>query len=384
MILTPLVWAGFLCLPFALLPCLMFFRNLRAYAPPPKGPATPTPQGVSLLIPARDEEKSIGKAIDCALASSGDNIDLELIVLDDHSTDRTRDIVSAWRAKDSRVRLELAPDLPAGWCGKQHACWVLANHATRPILLWIDADVRLEPGAISRLVAFQRDSGAALVSGVPRQITVTLLEKLLIPLIHFILLGFLPLDRMRKSTSPAYASGCGQLFLADREAYFCSGGHQAIQVTLHDGINLPKAFRKAGFATDLCDATPLAYCRMYEGARQTWVGLTKNATEGLASNAMILPATVLLGLGQVGPWVVMVAGWLVEGNGSLAFALGWLGTFPGLFIRLAGIPRFKQPVLGAILHPLGISLLLIIQWQARLMAWTGMRFSWRGRSYRQK
>jgi hypothetical protein len=79
----------------------------------------------------------------------------------------------------------------------------------------------------------------------------------------------------------------------------------------------------------------------------------------------------------------MVCSWILEGPGSLAFALGWLGTLLGLLVRLAGVSRFKQPVLGALLHPVGVFLLLVIQWQARLMAWFGIRFDWRGRSYSQ-
>ena len=382
MILTPLMWLALACLLLAVLPFLMFFKNLKAYLPPPESrPASQV--GISVLIPARDEEGAIGEAIEAALAAGEDGIDLEVVVLDDHSTDQTARIVKDWGARDSRVRLENAPELPPGWCGKQHACWVLANRARHGLLLWIDADVRLEPGSIGRLAGFLDQSGAALVSGVPRQITGTLMERMLIPLIHFVLLGFLPMDRMRQSVSPAYASGCGQLFLARREAYFTSGGHEAIRATLHDGINLPKSFRRAGFATDLCDATSLARCRMYHSAGQTWKGLAKNATEGLASNGMIVPATLLLGLGQVGPWVVLVVAWLTVGAGTLAFALGCLGTLPGLLVRLAGVKRFRQPVMGALLHPLGVFLLLVIQWQARVMAWLGIRFAWRGRRYTQ-
>jgi hypothetical protein len=383
MILTPLAWLAIAALLVSLLPFLMFFKNLQAYLPPPEVKDGLPEVGVSVLIPARDEEGAIGGAIQTALASGAGISDLEVVVLDDHSTDRTVSIVREWSLRDPRVRLAQAPDLPAGWCGKQHACWVLANRAKHDLLLWVDADVRLEPGSVGRLAGFLNRSGAALVSGVPRQITGTLVEQLLIPLIHFVLLGFLPFDRMRKSVSPAYASGCGQLFLARRDAYFAAGGHEAIKSTLHDGIHLPKAFRRAGFATDLCDATPLARCRMYHGAAQTWKGLAKNATEGLASNGMIVPATLLLGLGQVAPWVVMVVAWMREGNGSLAFALGWLGTFPGLLVRLAGVRRFGQPVLGALLHPVGVFLLLVIQWQARVMAWLGIRFAWRGRRYTQ-
>src|SRR5205807_74198 len=126
---------------------------------------------------------------------------------------------------------------------------------------------------------FLEKSGAALVSGIPRQETGTFFERLLIPLIHFILLGFLPMKRMRSTRKPAYAAGCGQLFLARRMAYDAMGGHAIIRSSLHDGLTLPRAFRRAGFQTDLCDATDLATCRMYCGAGEVWHGLAKNATE---------------------------------------------------------------------------------------------------------
>ncbi|MBY0227902.1 MAG: hypothetical protein K2W96_01345, partial [Gemmataceae bacterium] len=276
----------------------------------------------------------------------------------------------AFRA-DPRVRLESAPALPEGWCGKQHACHVLAGLARHPLLLFQDADVRLAPQGAARLAGFLLSSNAALVSGIPRQATGTLLEKLLIPLIHFVLLGFLPLDRMRKSAHPAFAAGCGQLFLARAEAYRAAGGHAAIRASLHDGIKLPRAFRAAGCHTDLCDATALASCRMYQGAAQVWRGLGKNATEGLASPGMIVPATILLGGGHLLPFVL------------LAFAP--LHALPAVLLayapRIAGVVRFRQPILGTILHPVGVLLLLLIQWQALLRSLLGGRSSWRGRTY---
>lgn len=152
---------------------------------------------------------------------------------------------------------------------------MLAGLAHHDIFLFLDADVRLEPGSIGRLAGFLRDSQADLVSGVPRQETFTVLEHLLIPMIHFVLLGFLPLGRMRQSRDPSLAAGCGQLFMATRSGYLASGGHAAIRSTLHDGIKLPRSFRQAGLMTDLCDATPLARCRMYDGFVATWKGLGK-------------------------------------------------------------------------------------------------------------
>ena len=122
-----------------------------------------------------------------------------------------------------------------------------------------------------------------LASGVPRQITNTFSDILLIPLIQFVLLGFLPLARMRASRDPVYGTGVGQLIVADAAAYRTSGGHEAIRDRIHDGFALPKNFRRHGFATDLFDATEIATCRMYRTNREVWAGLSKNTIEGLGA-----------------------------------------------------------------------------------------------------
>ena len=158
------------------------------------------------------------------------------------------------------------------------------------------------------MTAFVSASGADLASGIPHQETVSLLEKLLIPLIHFILLGFLPIRRMRRSRLPSFAAGCGQLFIARAHAYHRCGGHAVIRDTLHDGLKLPRAFRVAGLKTDLFDATDLATCRMYRTAGEVWFGLAKNAGEALAAPAMIGPMTAVLLGGQVLPVILLLLG----------------------------------------------------------------------------
>ena len=270
-----------LSLALALVPAVSFYANLREYAPPASfQPASELP-AVSVLIPARNEQDGIGQAVTAALGSQG--VELEVIVLDDHSEDATAAVVNRLAVGDSRVRLIPAPELPEGWCGKQHACWVLAQQARSPLLVFLDADVRLAPDAVARMAAFLHTAGADLASGIPHQETVGLLEKLVIPLIHFILLGFLPINVMRRTTRPHFAAGCGQLFITTRAAYERAGGHAAIRTTLHDGIKLPRAYRTAGLRTDLFDATELADCRMYHSAGALWNGLAKNAGEALGS-----------------------------------------------------------------------------------------------------
>jgi Glycosyl transferase family 2 len=364
-------------------PCALFFVNFRLYRLTNKtkvGGNRSSPfseQAVSVLIPARNEERNIGDAVAAVLANR--DVDLEVIVMDDHSTDRTGKIVSEMSSQDSRLRLESAPILPEGWCGKQHACNSLAKLATHPFLVFIDADVRLAPDALNRMLAFVKERKVALASGVPHQQLGTFSECLLIPLIHFILLAFLPIQRMRRTTSPACSAGCGQLFVVRREAYQACGGHAAIRNSLHDGLQLPRVFRKAGFSTDLFDATDLATCRMFQTDKAVWRGLARNATEGLAAPRTILPMSIFLFGGQVLPFGLLAFHFALTGRGLV---LAVLATTFALLPRAIASRRFRQPFIGVLLHPFGIIGLLFIQWSALLASLTGRPRQWRGRVYR--
>lgn len=361
---------------FAALAALLFVRNLTKYTPPPFRGAPAGLAGISVLIPARNEERTIRAAVTSVLANEG--VQLEVIVLDDQSSDGTGAVLEALAAADARVSVLEGGDLPSGWCGKQYACAKLARHARYPLLCFIDADVWLGPNALARMASFVAVKDVDLASGVPRQETGTFLEKLLIPLIHFVLLAFLPMNRMRRSTHPSYAAGCGQLFVARSDSYNLAGGHTAIRSSMHDGLNLPRAFRSAGLKTDLFDATEIATCRMYHSAGEVWEGLRKNAAEGLGSSRLILPATLLLTMGQLMPFVLVFA---TEGAARM---LSLLAVCLVYVPRLTALARFRQPLVGALLHPLGIVLLLAIQWQARAGKLFGGQVQWKGRAYRSR
>jgi glycosyltransferase involved in cell wall biosynthesis len=374
----------------AAVPAAMFCVNLRRYRAPRVGDASAA--CVAVLIPARDEERNIAACVESVLASVG--VLVVVLVLDDASRDRTGEIVREIAARDSRVSLMQTQELASGWNGKQRACWLLAQETDAPLMLFLDADVRLEPDAIVRCVAEMQATGVALLSGFPRQITVGWMEKMLLPLIHFVLLGFLPMGRMRSSTNAAYAAGCGQFFLAEREAYFASGGHAAVRETRHDGLRLPQAFRLHGYRTDIVDLTELAEVRMYESPGAVWTGLAKNATEGLAAPARIVPLTVLLMMGQVLPvmmlvlWCAFYVSSLVVGAtfdrptlAAMTSACIVMAVVASYLPRLLAVRRFRQPAMAAWLHPLGFLLLLVVQWYALGKQVVGRPVAWRSRSY---
>jgi hypothetical protein len=346
-------------------PLLLALVNLRLLRPPPLPSGRPC---VSVLIPARNEEANIADACAAVLASEG--VELELVVLDDASTDRTPEILRG--IEDERLVVAQAPKLPPGWSGKQHACHVLSGLARHELMVFVDADVRLAPDAVAGMAGFMQRHPVGLASGFPRQVTVTWAEVLLLPLIHFMLFGFLPIAAMRRSPSPGLGAGCGQLFIARRDAYRRASGHAAIRASLHDGITLPRAFRRAGEMTDLFDAGGFACCRMYVNAAQVWEGLCKNATEGMAKPAALPVWTVILAGGQVLPAVLM----LLVPSVPAAIAL-----LCGIGLRLLLALRFRQPVLSAVLHPVGVAGVLVVQWWSLLRAASGGRATWRGRAY---
>ncbi len=359
--------AGWAALGLAALPLAVAVSNLKRLRRP--SPATGRPR-VSVLIPARNEAGNIADAVACVLASR--DVELELLVLDDGSTDATPQILVA--IPDGRLRVLTGGGvLPAGWSGKQHACARLGAEAQHELLVFVDADVRLAPDALSCLAGFmQHDPSVALASGVPRQITRSWSERLLLPLIHLLLLGYRPQAFDHGQTQPGFAAGCGQLFIARADAYHAMGGHAAIRASLHDGLTLPRAFRRHGLPTGLFDATELASCRMYDSARSLWEGLSKNATEGMATPVALPVWTILLGGGHVLPLALL----LLAPSPPAAAAVACNAA-----LRLLLARRFGQSLRSVAAHPAGVLSLLVLQWSALLRARAGRPAIWRGRVY---
>jgi glycosyltransferase involved in cell wall biosynthesis len=381
------VWyESLIVLVAAAIPAALFVTNVFLFRRPGREWNRRVLPPVSVLIPARNEEAVIGAAIESVLASRG--VDIELIVLDDGSTDATAEIVRGYAEQDPRLRLRTAPPLPEGWNGKQYACWTLASLANHDVFCYLDADVRLGSEAIYRMVselnwvdsARPDEPELALVSGFPAQETGTFLEKLLLPLIHFVLLGFLPLAGERWSRRSGFAAGCGQFMMVRREAYFVTGGHSAIPLTMHDGLLLPQLFRRYRFRTAVFDLSKDAVCRMYRGAGAVWSGLAKNATEGMASPARLPVFTVLLLVGEVLPLPLAVLAFTHYFIPPLRLLVAALAL--GYAIRLYSAWRYRQSWLGAALHPFGVLVLLVLQWYAFFRKLLRIRATWKDRAYK--
>jgi hypothetical protein len=333
---------------------------------------------VSVLIPARNEAARIDATLESIAASR--HVELEVLVLDDESTDGTDLLVEAWSRRDSRVRLIRGLPKPVGWSGKQWACQQLGESARHEDLVFVDADVQVTSEAIERTVSYRRELGVDLLSGFPRQRVVSFGEQLLIPQMYVILLCFLPFVLMRRTAMVAASAGCGQYMATSQSAWRAAGGHAAIRESLHDGIRLPQAYRRCGLRTDVFDATDMVECRMYASLGETWRGLLKNAVEGFAKQPLLLVMTVLMALTSVIP-VLWAGGLIWQGENSA----GSLGV--AVCVLLSYLPRvlccvyFDRAWKAAWLQPAAMLLFLAVQWTAWIRSLLGMGVQWRSRTY---
>jgi len=385
--MAALVWLPAFSAFVSFVALMMTRVNLGVYGraePRPAGSASVDASGatpvLTICIPARNEERNVEAVVRGALANAG--VPLEVLVYDDQSTDRTPTILAALRGEDARVRAVTTEPLPAGWNGKQWGCERMGQAARGQWLLFTDADVRFTPDCFARALAEAARLDAALLSTIPREETGTFLERLVVPMIHWMLFSWLPMPRMRATNDPATSAGCGQFLLVRRDAWLAAGGHAAFRDSMHDGIKLPRNVRRGGFHTDLYDGSDTVSCRMYRSAGETWRGFTKNAYEGLGSPVVLVVFTVLEAFGILLPWIWLPVMLLVQGTESMPTVPTGLASFAiGAQIaqRRMLAKRFSQPWECWVLHPVTIVLLLAIQWRSWWLHLTKRR-AWRGRT----
>ena len=354
---------------------LNYLLNLRVFGFPIIPPDLPPLPSLSVLIPARNERKRISPCLESLLRSTDSQ--LEILVLDDHSSDGTSELVQDLARQNPRLRLLQGKDLPPGWTGKAWACQQLANEAQGEYLLFIDADTRLADLTLSQAVSLAVREKADLLSLWPYLESKTWSERLVIPFVHLFILLYLPHWMGGRSASLGAANG--QFLLFRREAYEKIGGHTAVRGHLVEDIALARKMRAAGLRVLNRDGTnpnqPIALvrCRMYDHFRDLWDGFTKNlypAFDGRFGAFVFFQ--LFQGVVFLGPFLLLP---FFPRDPIL-----WIEVAIILSLRLAIAHRFRQSWLGAILHPFGQALVIAIAANSWLQT-LRRRLPWRGRHY---
>ncbi|WP_405104887.1 glycosyltransferase family A protein [Paenibacillus sp. FSL K6-1217] len=333
---------------------------------------------LSVLIPARNEADNIGECLTSVLASSTGGIEAEIIVLDDSSTDGTGAIAAA--AGGGRVRVLQGCELPEGWLGKSHACAQLAEAAGGDWLLFLDADVRLQPKALQAALSAAGAAGGGMITGFPRQNTGSWLERLIVPLMVFTIICHLPIPLVRASRDPRFVAAHGGFILIHRDSYDSCGGHAAIRSELVDDMALARAVKRSGGTVALMDITEQVHMRMYHNAREVWSGYRKNIYAGIGRSPVLLLAVLIV---YWSLYVLPAAAVLYYGlSGSPGAAL-WpaAALLAGMAVKRTSDAAGRQPVWFCLLLPAGMLCLSLIA----VASWRGSRprggYEWKGRRY---
>ncbi len=264
---------------------------------------------VSIVIPARNEEASLGSCLESLVAQTG--ISFEIIVVNDHSTDCTREIAASFPA----VRVIEAGPLPEGWTGKNNAVAEGVRASRAEWLLFTDADTVHLPGSLVRALSEAQESGAEMLSYSPEQIAVTFWERAILPVIFAELARQYPPARVSDPNSTAVAAN-GQYILVKRSAYDAVGGHAAVASSILEDVALARAIKASGRKIRFRYGNGSVRARMYRSFGQLREGWTKNL-------ALLFPRRGWLAAKTIGVWLLLPLSLVLAATSNL----WWLGVF---------------------------------------------------------
>jgi glycosyltransferase involved in cell wall biosynthesis len=250
---------------------------------------------ISAIVPARNEEGAIAACVE-SLALQPEIA--EILVVNDQSTDKTAEIVRGLMLKILRLRLLETQEVPPGWVGKNNAVYLGAKEAKSPWLLFTDADAELQPGAAARALQIAQETGAALVSFSPEQITQSWYEKALIPFVYSRLAKHFSYEAVNNSASPAAAAN-GQFLMMQRDAYNSIGGHASVASDVLEDVALAKRAKAAGFRLWFGPGQGIVRVRMYRSFGAMWQGWKKNLYLLVGGT----PGAVLREMESAIPWI---------------------------------------------------------------------------------
>ena len=328
---------------------------------------------VSVIVAARNEETDLPGCLDDLLRQ--DYPDLEVLVVDGGSTDRTREIALA---RAPRVRLLEEPPLPEGWVGKNWACDVGYRAATGDYLLFTDADVRYHPTAVHATVAWARTEDAALTTLAPRIEMVGFWEKVVLPFYVQMVLTYFRTPRVNREDSSA-AMANGQYSLVRRRDYDAVGGHAAVRGAVLEDVALARRFRSAGSRLRVAWAPDLLSTRMYRDRHEMFEGLVKNIHDTEFSAAR--QAGLLLGVALVflAPLALFPLGLFL---GSLPLIGLGLAVYLLFFVKHA---LFAHGVRGSpaygLMFPVAAAYYLVLLATSLVRGIVGRPVAWKGRTY---
>ncbi|MEE8324656.1 MAG: glycosyltransferase [Candidatus Humimicrobiaceae bacterium] len=335
---------------------------------------------VSVLIPARDEEKNIGRCL--RSLSKQDYNNIEILVLDDNSSDGTGRIIEKFSKKDTRVRLIQGRSLDRGWKGKSYACHQLSREAAGEYYVFTDADTLHFPNSVSSALGALISKRLDVLSVFPKQIMVSVHERMVVIFINIAVLALMPLGLIRKMKSPKISIANGQFLLFKRSVYKSIGGHRSIKSDIVEDVAISKQVKKHGFRFMVFDGRSTVYCRMYDGFKGVVRGFSKFIFAAMNYSVIKLVAVVsFIMLLFLVPLILLPLGLYIFNWSLLVNVMILSQVSIILFIRIVMTFRFKSRFTDIFLHPLSMFYIAVLSVNSVYQAKYGSGIFWKDRFY---
>lgn len=328
---------------------------------------------VSILIPARDEEKDLPICLDSLIHQTYS--DIEILVLDDHSSDATPAILAEYEKKDPRIKSFSGKPLSAGWKGKTFALHQLGEIASGDYLLCMDADMVARPQmvewALSNLIYHRVDS----LSAWPQHQVPSFSQNLLMPIIYLCTGFLIPLQFIYRTKSPLFSHAIGQFIIFQKESYKKIGGYESVREKINDDINIAREIKRVGLRHIFIDGKNYLEGNMYDHFSACVKGISRTLYEYFDWKLypIIILSVYILGFIVATPFVGI--GLLLKGSfwgwiflsAALSFLLSWWLT---LFDR-------RMAWFSAFLYPFQMLLIIFCAWKSVFLKNSG--YEWKGR-----
>lgn len=327
---------------------------------------------VSILIPMRNEERNVEPlfaSLAASLANENHRSSWDVVALDDQSVDSTRKLLEREVTRLPVLRVIEGQPLPAGWLGKTAASQRLFEEAKGRYLVFIDADVRLMPGAISSAIATMESESWDFISPYPRQEARSFLERLIQPLLQWSWFASVPLRLAARLRTPSMAVANGQFFIVKQEALRAIGGFETVKNEVLEDLEIARKLWRSGFRGSVVDGSEIAQCRMYSDGKELIAGYSKSLWRAFGSPLGAIFALTLMFLTS---WMPLIAG-------LLGSPWGWLSFFAISLSRLIAALRTRSFWQSFLLHPLSVAVLLFMVARSFQLKRKGA-LTWRDRS----
>jgi chlorobactene glucosyltransferase len=333
---------------------------------------------LSVVVAAKDEEQNIARCIDGLLAQDYPN--LQVIIANDRSTDRTPQIIDNYARRDPRLTAVHVSKLPAGWFGKNNAMRQALRQATGELLCFSDADCAYDsPRLLRAAVSLARRDNVEFLSVLPRLEAKTLWEKIIQPVAGAIMVFWFPPQRVNDPRCPdAYANGA--FMLMTRSAYESIGGHEYAKATLNEDMHMARQAKRVGVRLRVVQNSGLYRVRMYTGLKQIWRGWSRIFYGCFGTLPRLLVSVVMLSVFSISPYLALLAGLLLSASGGWLAAAAVFAILAQQSILLRFYSLSGNAPGWALTYPIGAAFCLGMTVSA-MTRLGGNTTTWRGTAY---